>query len=155
MKPTAAQTQFIERVGRWWESITGSRVAGQILGWLMICDPPHQSAAELMDAVHTSAGSISTQTRFLEQMSLVERISFRGDRATYYQLKENAWEHMMATEMNAIREWDQLAMAATDLVPAERPDRVTDLSKMTSFLLVKWPEVMVELREHIQKEELD
>ena len=40
-------------------STTGSRITGRKLGWLMICDPPEQSPAEI-------AAAIGSQPRFLD-----------------------------------------------------------------------------------------
>ncbi|MGD2060048.1 MAG: hypothetical protein PVF87_04220 [Acidimicrobiia bacterium] len=152
MKPTQAQTTYIERVGRWWESVSGSRNAGQILGWLMICDPAHQSSAQLMEALHISAGSISTQVRVLETIGLVERITFRGDRATYYQLRPNVWVEIMGGEEARIREMRELAAAAAAVRPVERPDRVDDLARVADFFLEQWPALMQRLSEFLEKE---
>jgi hypothetical protein len=41
--PTEEEREFIERSGLFYEAAGGPRTAGRILGWLLICDPPHQS----------------------------------------------------------------------------------------------------------------
>jgi DNA-binding transcriptional regulator GbsR (MarR family) len=151
MKPNEAQSEFVERVGRWWETV-GTRSAGRVLGWLMICDPPHRSAAGLADELHLSAGSVSTQTSTLERIGFVERITFPGDRASYYQLKPNVWFDLMMTERARLQEMRDLASAAFDLVPGERPDRVTDLDRVAEFFMNEWPGLMKRLSEQLQKE---
>lgn len=139
-------------MGRWWESTTGGRAAGRILGWLMICDPPHQSSGEMVERLELSAGTVSTQVRVLERIQFVERITFPGDRVGYYQLKPDVWIGVMMSEPEHIRKMMELSEAAADLVPEERPDRVTDMGFIARFLLERWPSLMDELLEHLEKE---
>lgn len=152
MKPTSQQSAFVEKVGRWWETISGSRTAGQILGWLMICEPAHQSSSDLVDTLQVSAGSVSTQARTLESVGLVERVTFPGDRATYYQLKPHVWVEIMGGEQQRIEEMKALADAAQEVKPDERPDRVVDLARVSQFFLDRWPGLMEELDVHLEKE---
>lgn len=152
MKTSSEQSAFVERVGRWWEAISGSRTAGLILGWLMICEPAHQSSPELAEALKISAGSVSTQTRVLERIGLVERVTFPGDRATYYQLKPHVWMQMMWSEQQRIEEMKGIADAARAVLPEERPDRVEELGRVAEFFLERWPELMDGLSEYIEKE---
>jgi len=139
-------------MGRWWETGTGSRSAGRILGWLMICEPPHQSATELVSALEISTGSVSTQVRFLEELEFVERVTFPGDRVTYYQLKPDVWVHVMWTEIDHLKRMQAISEAAADVVPGERPHRVTDVGLIAQFFLDKWPAFMEELLEYLDKE---
>jgi DNA-binding transcriptional regulator GbsR (MarR family) len=80
------QIQFVERVALMYERNGIPRIAGRILGWLLICDPPAQTAAELAAALHVSKGSISTMTRLLLSLGLIEHTSVRGDRRDYFHI---------------------------------------------------------------------
>lgn len=151
MKPTQAQHDFIETVGRWWEMV-GSRSAGRIMGWLMICEPPQRSAAELMQDLQLSSGSVSTQTTVLERVGLAERVTFPGDRLSYYRLPDNVWLELMKLEAVRMRELRELAAAASDVIPAERPDRVEDLDRVAVFFMKRWPELIDELSRFLEKE---
>lgn len=139
-------------MGRWWESTTGGRAAGRILGWLMLCDPPHRSASDLVEALELSAGSVSTQIRLLERIQFVERVTFPGDRVTYFQLKPDVWIGVLMSEPEHIKNMRDLAEAASELLPEERPDRVTDLGFISRFLLNRWPQLVGELQEELEKE---
>lgn len=139
-------------MGRWWETGTGSRTAGRILGWLMICEPAHQSASELVEALEISTGSVSTQVRFLEELQFVGRITFPGDRITYYQLKPDVWVHVMWTEMDHLKRMMAVSEAGARVIPEERPHRVTDIGLIAGFFLEKWPAFMDELLEYLEKE---
>src|SRR5664279_1500833 len=97
---TEAQSTFVETMGRYWESAGSTRVMGAIVGWLMVCEPPHQSASDLVTALSVSTGSVSTQTRALINYGLVEPVTFRGDRTRYYQIREGAWMAFMRAEQS-------------------------------------------------------
>jgi hypothetical protein len=45
--PTAEELAFVEEFGRLLEEEGAPRIAGRILGWLLICEPPHQSFNDL------------------------------------------------------------------------------------------------------------
>jgi len=48
---TDTQQRFIEDMAYLWEKSGGQRMTGRILGWLLICDPPEQSAGEIAEAI--------------------------------------------------------------------------------------------------------
>jgi hypothetical protein len=152
MKPTGVQDEFIERVGRWWESGTGSRTSGRILGWLMICDPPYQSSSQLSESLQISAGSVSTQVRFMENLDIVERVTFGGDRATYFQLKPDVWVGLMWSEVDQLKQWQEMARLGASVRPKDRPDRVEDIGFIAEFLLERWPSLMKDLVDQLNKE---
>lgn len=151
MKPTSEQHEFVEHMGRWWETGTGSRAAGRILGWLMICEPTHRSAGELVEELDLSAGSVSTQLRLLGSLQFVEKVTFPGDRLTYFQLKPDVWMTVMASEMDHLDRMRQISEVGANVVPEERPERVTDVGHIAQFFLDKWPLFMDELRVYLEK----
>lgn len=89
------EKQFVEEVGIVFDKTGLPRMAGRIFGWLLICDPPHQSPAEMAAALMTSRGSISTMTRFLMQMGVIERIGIPGDRNDYYRINHEHWKEFL------------------------------------------------------------
>ena len=48
-------------------------ITGRILGWLLICDPPEQSAGEIAEAIGASRASLTTSMRLLTVGELVRR----------------------------------------------------------------------------------
>ena len=118
----------------------------------MICEPPYQSSSDLVEKLELSAGTVSTQIRVLERVLFVERITFPGDRASYYQLKPDVWIGVMMSEPEHIKRMMELSEAASDLIPEERPDRVTDMGFIARFLLDRWPDLMDELVVELEKE---
>ena len=153
MKLTEPQIQFVERVGRFWESVSRGRSAGRIVGWLMICDPVHQSAADLVGTLGMSTGSVSTQLRSLQQLGLVERVTFPGDRASYYQLPESVWSKSMNTEFERLAEMRALAASAVEVLPTVRPERVSELGLVAEFFTEEWHGLVERLAERLAKVE--
>lgn len=152
MKLTADESHFVEIVGRFWENSTGSRTAGRIIGWLMICEPDHQSSVDLVESLDISTGSVSTQIRHLERMGLVERVTFRGERVSYYRLPEQAWSRLIESEMGRLVELRKLSEAGAVVLPRSRPERVTELGLIADFFVDEWPALIERLDRRLSKE---
>ena len=109
--------QFAEEVGIAFEQTGLPRMAGRILGWLLVADPPHQSMEQLTSALTASKGSISTTTRLLIHHGLIERISLPGVRHDYFRLRSDTWQHMIGRGLTGeIRMFRQLAEHGLDLL---------------------------------------
>lgn len=125
----AEEKKFVEEVGIVFEQTGLPRMAGRVLGRLLIADPPHQSADELAEALTASKGAISTATRHLVQCGLVERISLPGVRHYYFRIQANAWQHMIrrgiVDEIKMVR---QLAEHGLELLANKTP--LTPLAEM-------------------------
>lgn len=144
------QLAFLERFGRYWEAQGGSRIAGKIVGWMMVCDPPHQSLADIAAMLGVSHGSVSTQTRQLETLGYLERTTFAGDRTSYFVLNHEGWSGIMETAWTApVVELNKLARAAQELTATSGSGRSTDLVLMTEFLLSEWPGFVAQMRTYI------
>lgn len=87
--------QYIEDLALVCEQGGWPRIAGRILGWLLLCDPPHQDADQLAAALRASKASISTMTRYLIDRGFIERCTFPGDRKVYYRMRPGAWSNIM------------------------------------------------------------
>lgn len=124
---------FVEEVGLWFELSGMPRMAGRILGWLLIADPPHQSLAQLADGLQASKGSISTMTRLLIQGGIVERISLPGERRDYYCIKLGAWSELIKQRSAQIRALRELAERGLELLDGDRAQRRQRLEELRDF----------------------
>jgi DNA-binding transcriptional regulator GbsR (MarR family) len=89
-------------------------ITGRILGWLLICDPPEQSAGEIADAIGASRASLTTSMRLLTAGELVRRRHRPGERTTYFRIDDDAWEKVIRQRiigMASLREITEDAMA--------------------------------------------
>jgi MarR family len=62
----------------------------KLLAYLLICDPPAKSGAELATALGLSKGSVSAGVRILESTDLVRRVPMPGRRGTFYEMAPDA-----------------------------------------------------------------
>ena len=73
-----------EEFGLLHEEMGGTRMAGRVTAWLLLCDPPVQSLTEIAEALGVSKAAVSTATRSLLQAGRVERVSQPGRRGDCY-----------------------------------------------------------------------
>jgi hypothetical protein len=81
---------YAEEVALTLEAMGMPRSSGKLLGWLLVCDPPQQSSAELAAALDLSPASVSTGTRMLENARLIRRVPVPGTRGKVYEMVEDA-----------------------------------------------------------------
>lgn len=85
--------RFIDAAGQWLAKSVGlPKMTGRVLGWLLVCDPPEQTAAQLAEALQASKGSISGATGMLTRAGLVDRLHIRGERADRFRVRPGAWD---------------------------------------------------------------
>jgi len=121
--------QWVERVAAFFTAAYGMPpITGRILGWLMICDPPEQSPADIAAAIGASRASLTTNMRLLTASGLVQRRSRPGGRTSYYQLEENAWEQVIRRRIASIAAFRRITEDGMALLGAEsrRAERLRD-----------------------------
>ena len=146
--------QFVEEVGIVFEQTGLPRMTGRIFGWLLISDPPHQSTEELTEALMASKGSISTTTRLLIQIGLIERFCLPGVRHNYFRLRSNAWHHLIGHGLeDEIKIMRQLADHGLELLSDKTPPNRKWLEEMRdiyAFLEQEFP-ILIERWEQEHK----
>jgi len=85
------EIHFIEDIGLYFEQVGLPRMAGRILGALLISDPPAQSITDLGVRLNTSKSSISIMARLLVERGLIERVASPVPRRDYYRFKPGGW----------------------------------------------------------------
>lgn len=122
--------RFIEDMGILFEESGMPRMAGRIFGWLLMCDPPHQSSAQLAAVVEGSKGSISTMTRLLISRGLANRMTMPGDRNTYYGIVHGAWSEVLERHMSQIADWRKAAERGIRLMESSGAKDIGRLEEM-------------------------
>lgn len=115
------EKNFVEEVGLFFEQAKLPRMAGRILGWLLISEPLHQSMDELAAALAASKGSISSMTRLLIQFGLVERFSLPGVRHRYFRLRPDTSHYLIKLGLEQLTTFGQLAERGLDLLHNKAP----------------------------------
>ncbi len=126
-------THFVEEVGLMFELIGLPRMAGRIFGWLLISQPPHQSSGELAEVLQASKGSISSMTRLLIQLGLIERLPLPGDRRDFFQIKPHAWSQLHEQQLARIAAFRKLSERGLDLLKNQSPESQQRLREMYDY----------------------
>ncbi len=145
---------FAEQMGVMFEQLGNTRINGRLLGWLVVCDPPEQSSAQLADALNASRGSISTGTRALIAAGMIEKLRFPGDRATYFRVRPGVWQTALQAKMAVITLFREAAARGMDELRAagmdeSRLDRLRDLHDTYAFFEREMPAMLA--RFHAQR----
>ena len=88
---TIEETHFIEDIGLYFERLGLPRMAGRILGVLLISDPPAQSITEIGEKLNASKSSISIMARLLIESGLIEKVPSPIPRRDYFKFKTGGW----------------------------------------------------------------
>ncbi|MFV4605516.1 siderophore transport transcriptional regulator MmpR5 [Mycobacterium tuberculosis] len=129
--------EFVEQMGGYFESRSLTRLAGRLLGWLLVCDPERQSSEELATALAASSGGISTNARMLIQFGFIERLAVAGDRRTYFRLRPNAFAAGERERIRAMAELQDLAdvgLRAMGDAPPQRSRRLREMRDLLAYM---------------------
>ncbi len=133
---------FVEEIGLLFERSGTPRMAGRILGWLLIADPPHQSTDQLIAALSASKGSVSMMTRLLIQIGLIERIALPGQRRDYFRVRPNAWARLLREQsgmLTVMRETAERGLALLADETAEHRRRLEEMRDFYAFFEREFP----------------
>jgi len=134
---------FIEDVALFFEGAGLPRIAGRILGLLIVCEPPHRTPAQLTRELGVSKASVSQMTRFLVQVGLLERFAIRGERASYFRIRDDGFEALMAQEIATLTAFGPIAERGLDMLGSgQRADRLRKLRAFFRFFEEAMPELL-------------
>ena len=136
------ESSFIEEFGLFFEQSGMPRMAGRILGRLLLSDPPYQSADELAEALLASKGSISTTTRLLIQLGLIERFAIPGERHDYFRIRPSACQHALKQGVERVTIMRQLAERGLELLEGKAPltrQGLEEMRDMYAFFEQEFP----------------
>jgi len=144
---TPGETQFVEEMGQFLGSIGMTPMAGRMWGYLLICDPPEQTAADIAEALHASRGAISGTARLLAGSGLIRRSTRPGDRREYFSAPAEALDSMLASAGAIYRQMREIAergLAATADRSLEARARLQEFHDVMTFVEREVPRVVGE-----------
>jgi len=142
---TPGESEFVEEMGQFLASLGMTPMAGRMWGWLLICEPPEQTAAEIAEALHASRGAISGTARLLANAGLVRRATRRGDRREYFSAPAEALDAMLMSAASLYRQMRQIAergLAAIEDRPADSKTRLEEFRDVMGFVEIEVPRVI-------------
>lgn len=142
---------FADAVGRFYARRYGmAPMTGRLLGWLMICDPPAQTAAELARALGVSRSAVGAAVSLLERWCYLQRSHMPGQRAERIRLHPAVAERSLEDPQEYL---DQAALARRGLellgdTSMAKRARLLEMAAFADFLARRTPELAVEWRAH-------
>lgn len=127
------------------------RIAGQIMG-LVVLEGGPLSFAEIADKLKVSRGSVSTNTRFLERLGVIERVARRGDRQDYFQLSPAPYGRLLQGSADRLNKAVSVVeQAKAGVSPSDRSARrrLNELAKFYGALSKTFEELAQRFSEHI------
>jgi DNA-binding transcriptional regulator GbsR (MarR family) len=144
---TPGESQFVEEMGQFLGSMGMTPMAGRMWGYLLICDPPEQTAAQIAEALHASRGAISGTARLLAGPGLVRRTTRPGDRREYFSAPPEGLDSMLASAGAIYRQMREIAergLAATASRPPAARARLQEFHDVMTFVEQEVPRVVGE-----------
>ena len=151
------ERRYAEEVGIVLAGLGMTPAYGKLLGWLLICDPPSQSLAQLSGALGLSKGSVSTGMRVLERVGLVRRVAAPGSRGHVYEATPNALIEMgsrAGEQYAAVRELMERGLALLDDESSPRARRLRVSRDFYAFVEREVPKLLDQFKhEYLDTEE--
>ena len=130
-------------------------VAGRVLGYLLICQPPEQTVAGLSEALLASRSAITGAVALLARYHAVRRTRSAGQRMDYITLDPRALD---PTGFAGATYQEQATLAREALAmledgPSERRSMIEEGAAFYDFLAERMPALLTEW--HARRDQLD
>lgn len=89
-----SETDFIEAMGLILQGDGMPRIAGRLMGLFVLHGGPF-SFTNLADRLEISRGSVSTNTRLLEDLGVIERVAIKGERQDFFRLASDPYAEIV------------------------------------------------------------
>jgi hypothetical protein len=139
---TPGESQFVEEMGQFLGSLGMTPMSGRMWGYLLICEPTEQTAADIAGALQASRGAISGTARLLASAGMIRRSSRPGDRREYFSAPPGGLESLLASAgamYHRLGEIGERGLAAiADHTPSSRA-RLEEFRDVMGFVEVEVP----------------
>ncbi|MFD8522290.1 hypothetical protein ACFV2D_20085 [Streptomyces capillispiralis] len=148
---TEGEQAFVEKVAQYYFENDGMpHDRGRVVGWMMICDPPEQTAADIEKALGVPRAAID---RIVDQLtpendpvSVFERTGSLQENYTV-RLRENSWGPKVRGIFSEFPDFhrvaaDGLAALRAENVPEERLTRLANMERFLGFVSTEMPAIL-------------
>ena len=155
--PRDEEITIADHVGRFYARRYGfPPMVGRVLGYLLVCEPPEQSIAELSEALLASRSAITGALSVLERLHAVQRSRAAGERMDRVRLdflsaKSRGFD---VTEYQELGDLAREGLEVLKDAPAERRTNALEMAAFADWLVEKtralekeWDEYREGLRE--------
>lgn len=139
------QKHFVEDISLYFEQMGFPRMAGRVLGVLLVSNPPEQSLTDLCGVLQASKSALSTTTRLLTEMGLIERVPSAKPREIAFRFKAGGWLVFMRMRLRLLASLHQITELGLELVKDEPPplrERLQEAHDMFSLIEKELPTLL-------------
>jgi DNA-binding transcriptional regulator GbsR (MarR family) len=136
--------RFIEELGGLVLDNGTPRSVVRVLGWMVVCDPPAQTALSIQLQLTLSAGGVSAAVRMLADTGMVERVAHPGDRHIYYRLRKGSWERALESRFRTVVQLREVAERALEASGGEADHRLSNMRAMYAWFEMRISELLEE-----------
>ncbi|HWI22672.1 MAG TPA: hypothetical protein VNT22_08670 [Baekduia sp.] len=123
-------------------------MAGRVAGWLLVCDPPQQTAAEIAEALQASRGAVGTAVTMLDSWGIIHRSRPPGERSERIAIDPAFAMFGQVSEHEALARLARQGLNALSDTPRTRQARLFELVTRAEFLVERLPQLIAELEAH-------
>ena len=145
--PRDQEITFADHVGRFYaRRYAFPPMVGRVLGYLLVCEPPAQSIAELSEALLASRSAITGALEVLERLHVIQRSRAAGERMDRVRLDFSSAE-ARGFDLTEYQELGDLAREGLEVLKDAPEERKADALEMAAFA-----DFLVEQTRRMQKE---
>jgi DNA-binding transcriptional regulator GbsR (MarR family) len=136
--PRDEEITFADHVGRFYaRRYAFPPMVGRVLGFLLVCEPPEQSIAELSEALLASRSAITGALEVLERLHTIRRSRAAGERMDRVRLDFSSAQ-ARGFDLTEYQELGDLAREGLEVLgdaPAERKADALEMAAFADFLV--------------------
>src|SRR5262249_55671334 len=124
--------------------------------YLLVCDPPEQTAEDIARNVDASRASVSTMTRLLLHAGLVERQVQPGRRRDVFRIHAEAFRSQMTERIRLVTQFRKVldrGLAALEGEPPARTERVREMHRMYSWFERELPRLIARFEKEVSSKQ--
>jgi len=145
--PRDEEITYADHLGRFYaRRYAFPPMAGRVLGYLLVCDPPNPTIAELSDALLASRSAITGALDVLERMHAVRRSRAAGERMDRVSVDFSSAQ-AQGFDVTEYQELGELAREGLEVLKDAPPERRATLLELEAF--ADW---LVERTRELRKE---
>jgi hypothetical protein len=134
--------RFVDEIGLVFDSMHLPRMAGRVLGAILLGPADGPTAGDLAETLQASKGSISNMTLLLIHYRCVVSTGRAGDRRDRFVIKSGAWARMMLWRLELLQRLQELAGDGLALLgPQGNPEPLQEVRDMYAFLERELPKL--------------
>jgi DNA-binding transcriptional regulator GbsR (MarR family) len=131
--PRDEEITFADHLGRFYARRYGfPPMVGRVLGYLLVCDPPGQTIAELSDALLASRSAITGALDVLERLHAIRRSRAAGERMDRVRVDFSSAQ-ARGFDISEYEELGDLAREGLKVLTQASPERRATLVELAAF----------------------